>query len=247
MRLLWCWIEDYGIPVALYTDKRNVYITNREPTVAEQLADEEPRTAFGKACDKLGIDIIHAHSPQAKGRVERSNGVYQNRLVKELSLRGITTIDTANKLLTNGFTDDLNAKFAKPPLHEENYHRPVPKGVELADVFSIEEERVLQNDWCIRYNNRHYQIEKDNAPLPKPKDTIIVRTRLDHSIELLYRGKPLRYRALSKAELTQRVRPNPNEVQSPQKAKEKAVLDPDRSPWRQGVTLMFADTKKRKS
>lgn len=246
MRLLWHWIDRYGIPVALYTDKRNVYITNREPTVAEQLADEEPKTAFGKACDKLGIAIIAAHSPQAKGRVERSNGVYQDRFVKELSLRGITTIKTANKLLAKGFVDDLNAKFAKPPLHEDDYHRPVPNGIELADVFSIEEERVVQNDWCIRYNNRHYQIEKDNTPLPKPKDKIIVRTRLDRSRDLLYRGKPLRYHALSKAELTQRVRPKPNEDQKPQEAKEKLLHDSAQTPWRQGVTLMFTDTKKRK-
>ncbi|GAG48807.1 unnamed protein product, partial [marine sediment metagenome] len=76
MRLLWTWIERYGIPKALYTVKKNVFVTDREPTIEEQLAGEEPMTAFGKACKKLGIEIIRAHSPQAKGRVERSNGVY---------------------------------------------------------------------------------------------------------------------------------------------------------------------------
>ena len=86
MRLLWRWIERYGIPRALYTDKKNVVVTDREPTVEEQLAGEEPMTAFGKACTKLGIETLVAHSPRAKGRVERSTGVYQDRLVKEVRL-----------------------------------------------------------------------------------------------------------------------------------------------------------------
>jgi hypothetical protein len=127
MDTLRLWIEKYGIPMALYTDKRTVYITDREPTLEEQLANDKPLTHFAKACKKLGIEIIAAHSPQAKGRVERSNGVYQDRFVKELALRGITTIDTANQLLTGGFADDLNKKFAKEPLSEEDYHRPVPE------------------------------------------------------------------------------------------------------------------------
>jgi len=89
MTCLRLWVERYGIPRALYTDKRSVYYTAREPTLEEQLGDDEPLTAFGKACNKLGIELILAHSPQAKGRVERANGVYQDRFVKELSLRAI--------------------------------------------------------------------------------------------------------------------------------------------------------------
>ncbi len=244
MRLLWRWIERHGIPMALYTDKKNVYITNREPTIAEQLADDEPKTAFGKACAKLGIEIIAAHSPQAKGRVERSNAVYQDRFVKELALRRITSLGTANKLLTNGFTDELNAQFAKPPLHDEDYHRPVPKGVELADVFSIEDERVLQNDWCIRHHNRHYQIEKANRPLPKPKETIVVRTRLDGSMQLLYNKQALHYYLLGHDDLDQRVYPKTTIAQNPKTPAGEPAQDPTRTPWRQGVTLMFAETRK---
>jgi len=246
MRLLWQWIERYGIPVALYTDKRTVYITNREPRIEEQLADEEPMTAFGKACDKLGIAIIAAHSPQAKGRVERSNAVYQDRFLKELSLLRITTIESANKLLANGFTDSLNEKFAREPLSQEDYHRPVPKGVNLADVFSIEEERVVQNDWCIRHNNQHYQITKENTPLPKPKDKIVVRTRLDGSQDLLYRGKPLRYEQLSRTELTSRTRADTRPAQPrPHKKPPKKDPRPTRSPWRQNTIMMAADSGKK--
>lgn len=244
MRLLWQWIERYGIPLALYTDRKNVFITDREPTVEEQLAGEEPKTAFGTACEKLGIEIITAHSPQAKGRVERNHGVYQDRLVKEFALRAITTLQSANKLLANGFVDGLNDKFAKPPQSNEDFHRPLPKGLALEDVFCFEQPRTVQNDWCIRYHNRHYQILEHNRPLPKPKDKVLVRTRLDASVHLLFKGHALQYRVLSNTELAKRLRPEPSSPRSPSKAPPRKPAKPNRSPWRQGVTLMFADTNK---
>ena len=89
MRLLWQWVERYGIPQALYVDRKTVFITDREPTLEEQLAGQAPMTAFGQACAKLGIQLIPANSPQAKGRVERRHGVLQDRFVKELSLRAL--------------------------------------------------------------------------------------------------------------------------------------------------------------
>lgn len=197
MRCLWQWIESYGIPKALYTDKKNVFVTDREPTIQEQLAGQEPLTAFGKACYKLGIQIITANSPQAKGRVERKHGVYQDRLVKELALRRITTIKSANKLLANGFVRTLNAKFERQPRSKTDFHRPAPKGLDLAQVFCFEDTRQVHNDWTIRYENRCYQILKDNAPLPKPKDKVLVRIRLDKSMDVIYRDKSLAYRAMT--------------------------------------------------
>jgi hypothetical protein len=193
MTLLRRWIERYGVPVALYTDRKNVYITEREPTMEEQLAGDKPLTAFGKACKKLGIEIIAAHSPQAKGRVERSNGTYQDRLVKELALGGITTLEGANTVLTNGFTDGLNDRFAVAPADELDYHRPLHKAVDLDDVFCHEEHRVLQNDWTVSHDNHQYQVLKCNTPLPKPKDRILVRTHLDSRVQLLYRKKKLAF------------------------------------------------------
>jgi hypothetical protein len=218
MGLLRRWIETHGVPVALYTDKKNVYLTDRAPTLEEQLAGEEPLTAFGKACQKLGIEIIPAHSPQAKGRVERSNGVYQDRLVKELALGGITTIAGANALLANGFTDALNAKFAIAPLEAKDFHRPVPKGLDLDDVFCFEATRVVQNDWTVRHENEYYQIHKDNTPLPKPKTKALVRTHLDGRVQLLHKGKPLVFTALSPEQMHQQRRgPVPAAPQAPRK------------------------------
>jgi transposase len=234
MRALWAWVERYGIPQALYVDRKNVYVTGREPTVEEQLADVEPLTAFGMACAKLDIEIVVAHSPQAKGRVERSHGVYQDRFVKELALRGITTIETANRLLQNGFVDKLNARFTQSPVSSVDFHRPVPKGMDLADVFCFEEFRTVQNDWTIRYKNRHYQILEENRPLPKPKDRVVVRKRLDGSLHVLFRDRPLKFQVLPAREVRrrtdaqERAEPSPQPVRRPFASPKPA---PDH-PWR---------------
>lgn len=153
-------------------------------------------SAFGKACAKLDIAIIPANSPQAKGRVERAHGVAQDRLVKELRLRAVTTIDGANEVIDGGFTVDLNEKFAIPPAGKEDAHRPVPKGVKLAEVFCMEEERSVANDWVVRYDNRFFQISKDNRVLPRPKGKVTVRRLLDGTIQLVYAGQALRYREI---------------------------------------------------
>lgn len=247
MRLLWRWVETYGVPRALYTDRKNVFITDREPTLEEQLAGEEPKTAFGKACAKLEIEIIPANSPQAKGRVERNHGVYQDRLVKEMGLKRITTIAGANKLLHNGFTDHLNAKFERAAADPTDYHRPVPDGLDLADVFCFEEYRVVQNDWTVRHQNRYYQILHENKPLPKPKDKLLVRLRLDGTLHLVYRGKPLAYRGITVKELRFRADKKKPAAPEPKTTVERsATRKPTNSPWRQNCTRMFAETKKRK-
>ena len=196
MIALWQWAKRYGLPQALYSDKKNVYVTDREPTVEEQLAGRAPATAFGAACQKLAIEILRAHSPQAKGRVERNHGVYQDRLVKRLALAGITTVEDANRFLAHGFLDELNATFAQPARDPADAHRPVPPGLDLATVFCFEENRTVMNDWCIRHENRFYQIHADNRPLPKPKDKVVVRTRLDGTLDLVYRDRPLAFTAL---------------------------------------------------
>lgn len=204
MRSLWAWIKRYGIPRALYCDGKTVYVTDREPTVEEQLAGELPLTAFGRACRRLGIEIIRAHSPQAKGRVERSHGVYQDRLVKELRVRGITAIEGANALLQGGFVARLNAKFATAPASDEDAHRPVPHGLDLARVFVFEESRRVGNDWTIRYAKRYYQITGPNEAMPRPKATVTVQQRLDGSQHILYREHELSFREVP---LEARVKP----------------------------------------
>lgn len=196
MRLLQQWIERYGVPRALYTDRKTVYVTERAPTLEEQLANQEPLTAFGHSCSKLDIRIIPARSPQAKGRVERKHGVYQDRLVHELRLRGITSIEEANRLLTEEFDEQLNQKFARVARSSHDFHRPLLKGIDLRDVFCLEETRVLNNDWTISYCRQTFQVSKLNSPLPKPKSKITVRIWRDASIHLLHREQRLIFKAL---------------------------------------------------
>lgn len=249
MRLLQKWIETYGIPCAVYTDRKTVFITDREPTLEEQLAGEEPRTAFGEACAKLGIPIIPANSPQAKGRVERNHAVYQDRFAKELRLKRVTTIEGANKLLGNGFTEQLNAKFAVQPADPTDAHRRVPREIRLEDVFAFEDRRVLTNDWTIRHENRHYQILQDNRPLPKPKDRLLVRRRLDNTLVIEYKGKPLAYRELTQTELRSAGAKTDSPVrQAPTSPSEQAAARSSKtdSPWRHGCILMRADTPSKK-
>lgn len=198
MRTLWLWIERYGIPVSLYADRKNVFVTNREPTLEEQLAGKKPLTAFGKACLKLGIEIISANSPQAKGRVERNHAVYQDRFVKELKLEGISAIDGANGLLAGGFSEHLNGKFAVEPADKKDFHRSLDKSIDLAEIFCFEEARVVQNDWVIRYKNRHFQITRENRPIPKPRTKVIVRELLDGTIRILCGGKKLKFKSIGK-------------------------------------------------
>lgn len=193
MRCLWKWVETYGVPRALYLDRKSVYLALREPTREEQLAGEQPVTEFGLACKKLGIELITAYSPQAKGRVERKHAVYQDRFVHELRLQKITSIDGANALLADGFVQQLNEKFACAPRDPKDAHRAVPARLDLRDAFCFDETRTVTNDWTIQFQRQTYQILRLNAPLPRPGDKVIVRTWLDDHMSLWFKGRPLTF------------------------------------------------------
>jgi len=187
MVTLWGYIKCYGIPRALYVDKDTVYITDREPTIQEDLVGVKPMTQFGRAAQKLGIEIIAANSPQAKGRVERKHGVCQDRLVKELRLEGIGTIEGGNELLGRSFLVDLNERFAIAPRSDTDLHRPVPAGLDLRRVFCLEEERSIGNDWTVRYHGRVFQITRRSRVMPPARRKVMVQEWLDGSIHLVYR------------------------------------------------------------
>jgi transposase len=196
MRTLWGWVKQYGVPAALYVDRLSVYVTDREPSVEEQLAGQRPLTHFGKACKKLGIRIIAAYSAQAKGRVERNNAVHQDRLVKELQLEKIQDNDTANAFLAKKYLKAINKKFTVLPASPADYHRPVPEGLDLRTVFCREEERQVNNDWTVQYKNRYFQIVKENQPLPRTREKILISEWLNGSIHLIYKGGELKFKEL---------------------------------------------------
>jgi hypothetical protein len=214
----------------LYVDGKTVYVPDREATAEEQLAGEQPLTEFGKACRKLGIRLILAHSAPAKGRVERKHGVYQDRFVKELALRGITTIEEANALLEGGFVEELNRRFGREALEPQDAHRPVPEGLDLATVFVFEEGRTIANDWTIRYESRWYQITGPKQTMPRPKAKVTVQRRLDGSLHVLYRERELTFREVP---LEARVRPKvrPVAVADPSRRARRSIPAP-KHPWR---------------
>jgi hypothetical protein len=230
MQVLWSWVERHGVPSALYVDGKTVYVPDREATAEEQLAGEQPLTEFGKACRKLGIRLILAHSAPAKGRVERKHGVYQDRFVKELALRGITTIEEANALLEGGFVEELNRRFGREALEPQDAHRPVPEGLDLATVFVFEEGRTIANDWTIRYESRWYQITGPKQTMPRPKAKVTVQRRLDGSLHVLYRERELTFREVP---LEARVRPKvrPVAVADPSRRARRSIPAP-KHPWR---------------
>ena len=195
MQLLWCWIECYGIPQSLYTDKKNVYVIDEKTREKAADSGEEVFTQFGRACQQLGIKIITAHSPEAKGRVERNHGIYQDRLVKELRLAELSTIAAGNEFLQNGFCEQLNERFAVTPRSEVDFHRSA-KGYDLASIFCIEEERTLTVDWIVRFENKFYQLQPARKT-SVAKGTVRVRRYLNGELHFCYDDRDLAYTLLS--------------------------------------------------
>jgi transposase-like protein len=196
MCLLENWIRAHGIPAALYVDRKSVYVTDREPTIEEQLAGVEPLTQFGRACHKLGIRIIEAHSPQAKGRVERKHQLCQDRLIKQMRLDNICDIQAGNAFLP-GWTAKINAKFAIAPVSSVDLHSPVAADLDLRAVFCLEETRSVGSEGVVRYANRWFQIpDRTSQRRPAPKTKVTVQLWRDGSVHIVH-GK----HELSAAEL----------------------------------------------
>src|SRR5204863_4297263 len=195
------WIEAYGVPLALYTDWKNVYV--RVPTAEEQATGAVARTQFGRMCAALGIQIIAASSPQAKGRVERNHGTHQDRLVKKLRRLGIADAAAANAFLVQTYLPEHNRRFAVAPASAEDFHRRVPSRTTLERVFQLEEERVLSNDWVVRYDTRYFQVARQSGQAPA-RSTVLVREARDGAIELRYRERLMQW-----TEITAPVKPAP--------------------------------------
>jgi transposase len=188
--VLRAWIETYGIPRALYTDWKNVYV--RKPNQEERATGAEPLTQFGRMCAKLGITIIPASSPQAKGRIERHHGTHQDRLVKKLRRQGIGDVAAANAFLEATYWADHNRRFARAPASTDDFHIEVPRGLSLATVFRLEDTRLVANDWVVRYANRLLQLERQSHQ-PPARSTVHVLEDAAGQIEIRYRDRRMRW------------------------------------------------------
>jgi len=214
------WIEAYGVPLALYTDWKNVYV--RVPNAEEQVTGAVPLTQFGRMCASLGIQIIAASSPQAKGRVERNHGTHQDRLVKKLRRVGIADATAANAFLETTYLPEHNARFAQAPASAEDFHRRTPSRGALNRAFQLEETRVLSNDWVIRYDTRHFQVARQSHQAPA-RSTVLVRENASGAIEIRYRGRVMRWSELSTPP------PKPSAARAVPRP---AVAPGGRHPWR---------------
>jgi hypothetical protein len=188
------WIKTYGIPQALCCDHKNAFVLTREPTDAELPAGiTKPKSHFGRACAKPGVEVIAANSPQAKGRVERNCGLDQDRLVKELRLAGISTIREANRFLLETCLPKMNGKFARPAASREDARVPL-LGVNLTDIFCFEYGRTVSNDCTVRFETGLFRLLKEwgwvRGISPLPKKPVTVRRKLDGTICILRDGKP---------------------------------------------------------
>lgn len=201
-RVLRQWIEKYGVPLALYTDWKNVYV--REPTEKEQLHGKVPVTHFGRMCQKLDIRIIAANSPQAKGRVERGNGTHQDRLIKKMERKKIRTHPAANRYLQQEYLADHNARFAREPAEPQDYHRKAPAARELEQVFCLETERSISNDWVVRYENRYFQLERTSDYPPRQAKVTVCEWE-EGRIEIRYKSNARPHREIAAPQPNQQV------------------------------------------
>ncbi len=185
------YILKYGLPQSVYLDRHTTYKGKRKPTIDEELADRKPLSQFGRALEELGVYLIHAQSAPAKGRIERLFKTFQDRLIKEMRLRGISSIVAANEFL-NQYLPVFNRRFSVEALSPHDLHRPLLKGIELDKILSIRTPRTLYNNFTIAHKGKLYQVE-DNV---RTKE-VIVEERLDGSLFITYKARALRYKQIT--------------------------------------------------
>jgi hypothetical protein len=185
------YVTRYGIPLAVYADRHTTYQSPAKPTVEEQLAGREPLSQFGRALSELGVELIPAHSPQAKGRVERLFKTVQDRLVKELRLAGVSTLEAANRFL-DGYLPTYNRRFSVQPAQPADLHRPRPASRELDRSLCIKTTRCLRKDFTIAHQRGLYQIHDTIRA-----SHVLVEERVDGTMQITHQGRPLGVHAIT--------------------------------------------------
>jgi transposase len=212
------YIRRNGIPLSIYLDKHTTYKSTAKPTIEEQLHGIEPMSQFERAMKELDVKVIHAHSPQAKGRIERLFGTLQDRLVKELRLLGINTIKEANRFLQD-YLPVYNKRFMVASASKEDLHRPVPKDISLDKILCIRTERTVRNDHTIAHDRELYQIDESSS-----SKKVTVEQRINGKMLIVCKGKSLRYHQITN---------RPELIKQPVVGKNRMRYVPPRDhPWR---------------
>jgi hypothetical protein len=186
------YLQRHGKPVAFYSDKHGVFRVNRKDA-----ASGDGMTQFGRALDQLNIDIICANAPQAKGRVERAHGTLQDRLVKEMRLAGISTIEAGNQFLP-AFMEDYNRRFAKEPRSNKDLHRPLGEHDQLDEAFAWKEERTVSNSLTLQYDHVLFILEPNEVTRPLARQRVTVFDYPDGRLAIKHKGLELPYRTFDK-------------------------------------------------
>lgn len=226
------YVRDQGLPRALYVDQHGIYRADREATEHEILAGKEPQTQFGRAMAELGVELILARSPQAKGRVERMNGTLQDRLVKALRRLKIRDLAAANTYLEETFLPKFNAHFQVPAANEADVHQAVSSDCDLGRVLSLQEERVVQNDWTVRWKNGFLQLEESRDTPVHPKQRVTVCETLEGELRLFLDNRELAWspvRTRPQAQRKKHARRAGDTIRSHQ-----GQRPPAGHPWRKG-------------
>lgn len=191
------WIEylqKHGKPLSIYTDKFSTYKMNQKVAIE----NHDTKTQFQRAMDQLNIEAIFAHSPQAKGRVERSFGTIQDRLIKYMRLHNISDIQSANEFLEKTFIPLYNQRFSVKPRNKANLHRKLSKKENLNSILSKHTERTIMNDFTISINNQWHQILPTERTAVYKQDKIIVEEHVDNTLHIRKNSKYLNHKPIPK-------------------------------------------------
>lgn len=213
------YIRQHGIPLAVYADKHTTYRSPAEPTIEEQLAGAAPQSQFGRALEELGVELIAAHSPQAKGRVERLFKTFQDRVLKELRLAEVSTLDTANAFLKS-YLPIYNRRFAVPPAQAADLHRPRLARSELDRILCIKTKRVLRRDWTVAHNGHLYQVQTNVRATQ-----VVIEERVDGTLHITHQGHGLAYALIA-------ARPGRPAVPQTKSRRHRPVTPGPTHPWR---------------
>lgn len=187
MRVLWAWLERHGRPLAFYTDKAGMFETAPKRSMGDE-PENRPATQITRALAELGIERISAHSPQAKGRIERFFDTAQDRLVKLLRLSGTCTIEAANACLDAEFLPDWDQRFTVPAANATDAHRPLTELHNLPATLSRVEVRTITTDYTVQFQGKRYQIARNCIRVGMKGQKVRVEARLDGTLAIRFEG-----------------------------------------------------------
>ncbi len=222
--------KTYGLPISVYLDRHTTYKSPKKLTEWEEIAGIELLSQFERALKELGVEVIHALSPQAKGRIERLFGVLQDRLVKEMRLRDIRTKDEANVFLEE-YLHGYNKRFRVCPANEADAHVKLPIHVDLDRYLCIKTERTIRNDNTIALDGRLYQLEERGGK------KVVVEERPDGSVLIISKGMSLKYKEITERPKKEAV------LKTDQRAYNRLQQKPSKDhPWRRRWQIPNSDS-----